>query len=275
MKALLHTLSLGAGAAALLALSACQTQESPTETASIPSDRPAIFSGIGGEGEESRLLPAGRKASDEEVAQILAAGKGSPAVNLAEGRAPLAKAAALPTCVVDFNQVNALDRLPDDGYRGWSLGAIHYAHSCNASYFVYAMPVNTAIYRLNSEMANTCSVAPNRMGLYSNGACINQNQAIYFPRRAGNNFTNTAVRFDVKNTLNVSKYFDLQAIFIHTGTAKIVAYRPGIGWWVWYPLTAGTRWFWPAGTTVSEIQVFDQNENGGVLFDNLEIAIQP
>jgi hypothetical protein len=137
------------------------------------------------------------------------------------------------------------------------------------------MPINKTEYRLNSEMPNTCSVAPNRMGTYSNGACINQNQAIYFPRRAGNAFTNTGVKFYVKTTLNQARYFDLQAIYMHTGTAKIVAYRPGIGWWVWYPLTSGTRWYWPAGTTVSEIQVFDQNENGGVLFDNLEIAILP
>jgi hypothetical protein len=269
MKTLLHTISLCAGAAALLALSACQSQESPTETAAIPSDGSAIHS------ENGRMLEEGRKATDAEVAKILAAGKDAPAVNLAEAPAPLAKTAALATCVVDFNQVNALDRLPDDGYRGWSLGPTHYAHSCNGSYYVYALPLNTDVYRLNSEMANTCSVAPNRMGLYSNGACINQNQAIYFPRRAGNNFGNTAVSFNVKNTLNAAKNFDLQAIYIHTGTAKIVAYRPGIGWWVWYPLSAGTRWYWPAGTTVSQIQVFDQNENGGVLFDNLEIGINP
>ena len=269
MKSLLHIISLGAGAAALLALSACQSQESPTEAAPIASDGPAIHS------QEDQLLTAGRKATDEEVAQILAAGKGAHAVNLAEASAPLAKAAALPTCVVDFNQVNALARLPDDGYRGWALGPTYYAHNCNSSYYVFAMPINSTSYRLNSEMANTCSVAPNRMGLYSNGACINQSQAIYFPRRAGNNFGNTGVRFYVNNTSNQSKYFDLQAIYIYSGTAKILAYRPGIGWWVWYPLTAGTRWYWPTGTTVSELQVFDQNENGGVLFDNLEIGIQP
>jgi hypothetical protein len=231
--------------------------------------------GASSHSEVDQLLPAGRAATDEEVAQILNAAGGTPALNLSESATSLAKSAALPTCIVDFNQVNALDRLPDDGYLGWSLGPNHYAHSCNASYFVYSAPLNSTKYRLNSEMANTCSIAPNRMGKYSNGACINQNQAIYFPRRAGNNFGNTAVRFNVKNTLNVSKNFDLQAIYIHTGTAKIVANRLGFGWWVWYPLTAGTRWIWPAGTTVSEIQVFDQNENGGVLFDNLEIAIQP
>jgi hypothetical protein len=270
MKALLHSISLGAGAAALLALSACQSQEAPTQPSALPSDGSAIRS------EGSRVLPEGRKATDEEVAKILAAGKDAPAPDLAPpGPAALAKAAALPTCLVDFNQINALDRLPDDGYRGWSLGPTHYAHSCNGSYYVYAMPINTDIYRLNSEMANTCSVAPNRMGKYSNGACINQNQAIYFPRRAGNNFTNTGVQFYVRNNLNLGMYFDLQAIYIYEGTAKIVGYRPGIGWWVWYPLAAGTRWVWPAGTTVSEIRVFDQNENGGVRFDNLEIGIQP
>jgi hypothetical protein len=269
MKALLRSISLCAGGAALLALSACQTRESATEAAPLPSDGTAVHS------EESRMLPEGRKATDAEIAKIRAAGKEVPAADPAASPAPLAKAAALPTCLVDFNQVNALDRLPDDGYLGWADGPTYYIHSCNSKFFVYVMPRNSTSYRLNSEMPNTCAIAPNMMGLYSNGACINRNQAIYFPRRAGNHFTNTGVQFYVQDNLNQPKNFDLQAIYMYEGTAKIVAYRPGIGWWVWYPLSAGTRWYWPAGTTVTEIRVYDQNDNGSVRFDNLEIAIQP
>jgi hypothetical protein len=101
------------------------------------------------------------------------------------------------------------------------------------------------------------------------------NQAIYFPRTASNVGGNTGIGFNVKNQFNTPKNFDLQAIYVNGGTLEIWGNRPGIGWWVWYPLTAGTRWYWPAGTTVSELQVFRNGRNGTFTFDNLEIAINP
>ena len=61
------------------------------------------------------------------------------------------------------------------------------------------------------------------------------------------------------------------------GTVRVTywLYRPGIGWWVWYPLNAGSRWTWPAGTAVSEIQVFSHGQTDPVQFDNVEIGILP
>ena len=102
---------LGNRAAALFLFAACQQPEFPAQPKS--QDATVRTPAVAPAGGESRLVPeAGRKATDAEVARFLAAREGAPAVELPEGPSPLAKSAALPTCTVDFNNVNSLALIP-------------------------------------------------------------------------------------------------------------------------------------------------------------------
>lgn len=275
MKHRLHSLSLVAGAAALLALSACQTQESPAEmkTTETGYSKP--------QSQEPFLVSDGHKASEEEIARFLANQKLSPSIPspITEASEPvnpaaLSKSAALATCIVNFNQANALDALSGDGYNSY-IANPYYNHNCNQNYYVFSWPLNSNQYRLIPEAADWCPVAPNKIGHSINGSCQQVNQAIYFPRIAGNVGSNTGITFYVRNQLNVLKTFNLQAIYASSGTLEVWGNRPGIGWWIWYPLASPGRWYWPAGTIVSELQVFSHGKNGYMTFDNLEIAINP
>lgn len=275
MNPYLRSLTIASAAAALLALSACQTQDSPTADTKVETDNPQPRS------RDQFPASEGHKATAEELSRFLANQKLSPPVQSpivpapeAAAPAPLSKSAALATCVVNFNQVNALDALAGDGYTSYINGP-YYVHNCNTSYYVFSQPLNTNWYRLIPEASDWCSVAPNKIGHYIGGVCQQVNQAIYFPRIAGNYGGNTGIQFYVSNQFNTQKTFDLQAIYANGGTLEVWGNRPGIGWWVWYPLTSPGRWYWPAGTTVSELQVFSYGENGTITFDNLEIAINP
>jgi hypothetical protein len=263
----------GAGAAALFLLAACQQSEIPVQPKSQDGEvqTPAAVP-VGG---ESRMITdAGRKATDAEVARFLASREEAPVVEMPEGSAPLAKSAALATCIVDFNNANSLSFIPNQANQT-TVNSPYYMHSCNGSHWAYSSPINANSFRLIPENPQWCSGPVPYIGYKSGAYCINHTEGKFWPRKAANTGTNTGVQFFVKSNANVKKNFELQAIYINLGIAEIVAYRPGIGWWVWYPLNAGSRWYWPAGTTVTEIQVYSHGKNGTINFDNLEIAVIP
>lgn len=264
----------GAGAATLFLLAACQQSEIPVQPK--PQDAGVQTPAVAPGGGESRSISeAGRKATDAEVARFLATRENAPAVELPEGSAPLAKSAALATCIVDFNNANSLALIPNQASQTIALSPF-YKHPCNGVFWAYTNPINSgAGFRLIPENPEYCSGPAPYIGYKSGASCINQTEGKLWPRMAANLGSNTAVRLIVKNSANIAKNFDLQAIYINSGVAEIVAYRPGIGWWVWYPLNAGSRWYWPAGTAVTEIQVFSHGHTDPVQFDNVEIGILP
>jgi hypothetical protein len=175
---------------------------------------------------------------------------------------------------VDFNNSNSLGLMSNQANQSNTVPP-HYVHPCNGYYWTYGQPLNYTSYRLIPENPQWCAGPVPKIGYKSGAYCVNHTDGKLWPRKAGNVGGNTGVRFYVKSNSNVAKNFDLQAIYINSGTAEIVAYRPGIGWWVWYPLSQGSRWYWPAGTTVTEIQVHSHGKNGYIQFDNLEIGINP
>jgi hypothetical protein len=252
-------------------MSACQNQESPTEPAASEIGTPIST--------EAPLKPieGGRKATDDEVARIMEARKTLEAVEAVpeSGARPLAKTAALSTCIVDFNSPFSLSLMSDQAYTTFT-SSPHYIHGCNSSqYWVYSWPININHFHLVPENSNYCIGSPYKIGVKSGSNCVSQSDAKNWPRFATNMGGNSGVQFYVKSGSNVRKNFNLQAIRVLSGTMEVYAYRIGIGWWVWYPLTEGNRWYWPANTTVSEIQVFDHGKNGTVTYDNLEVAIIP
>lgn len=264
----------GAGAAALFLLAACQQSELPVQPKPRDAEVQSPASAPAGGGSRS-ISEAGRKATDAEVARFMATRENAPAVELPEGPSPLAKAAALATCIVDFNNVNSLALLPNQANSTIAFSPF-YKHPCNGVFWAYTNPINSgAGYRLIPENPNYCSGPAPCIGYKSGASCIGLTEGRFWPRKAANLGGNTAVRLYVKNSANVPKNFDMQAIYINSGVAEIVAYRPGIGWWVWYPLTAGGRWTWPAGTAVTEIQVYSHGQTDPVQFDNVEIGILP
>jgi hypothetical protein len=271
MKSKALSLISGAGAASMLFFAACQQSETPVQPGSqdagmtTPADAPAG---------SSQMVGEGRKATDAELARYLAEHKDVPGIAPAkESPTALAKAAVLPICRVDFNNVNSLAALPDQANQGYSYYP-YYKHPCNGSYSVLTQPANTDTYRLIPEDPYWCAGLPPLIGHQSGAYCYNRTEGKYWPRRAGNLGSNTGVEFYVTDALYY-KDFDLRSLYVYSGTVEVEAYRPGIGLWYWYPLTAGTTWTWPAGTRVSQVKIFSHGRNGYIRFDNMDIAIVP
>ena len=93
-------------------------------------------------------------------------------------------------------------------------------------------------------------------------------------QRLGNLGTNTGVQFWAESFTGYFKDFEIRSLYVKSGTVQVAGWRPGIGWWYWYPLTAGTTWTWPAGIPVSQLQIYS-NVGGYITFDNLGVAMVP
>lgn len=269
MKTLPIPLSLGAAAAAaLLVLSACQSNESPTETSPAVTDGPFI------EDPEVSAAPVGRKATDAEVARIEAALKEArPTVIRSQSPAPLAKAAALPICKSAYGTASALNGITDKAYSSLVTGE-YYVQKCNTSYFFETGPWIGNRWKLIPEAAGWCKGSPFKIGTWSNGTCAMQTDASLVPRMAGNVGGDSKVHLLVIGPDGKARDWNFHSIYARSGTLEIMAYRPGIGWWYWYPLASPKKHDF-GGTPVSDMLVYSENGNGNITFDNVEIAIIP
>jgi len=262
-----------------LAFMACQQSEQPT-AASEP------LAPQGGARPVADLpLDGGRLATPEEVKHLLSLPVNEPAAvgetpaGAAPGAAPLSKSAAVPfvNCTIGFNSSSALAALSDHGSSTFIVYP-WYAESCNSSYYwVRASAINLDHYHLVAEAADQCYGSGNNWGHYSNGtsgSCLNQSDAMYWPRRAMNMNGNSGIVFKAQHRTNGARNLDLKAIYVKSGSIKVLAYRVGVGWWYWPNLYADQRWYWTGNNTnISEVRVFDTNENGVYAIDNLEVGI--
>ena len=267
MKSKVLSLFSGTGAAALILLAACQQSESPTQ--SKPSD-------TGTQAQEQGLKASeGRKAAPEEIASGMEAIKDLPALERQTGLAPLAKSAALATCIVDFNNAISLGYLYHEAAQ-FTVNSPWYRHVCNGSYVVYTQPINAQSYKLYPEKPY-CAGPPtmNLIGKVVDGACVAWEQGKYVPRTVSNLGGSSGVQFYVMDGAGVMKNFNIQAMTMVSGDAQVTANRVGIGAWKWYPFDTPTRYFWPAGTAVKWIVVSSNGLNGTVKFDKIEISIIP
>lgn len=277
---ILPTLAASACVMVLGVMNACDRPEAPTETGTATIGQPSM------DPSAPRPLPEGRPATPAEVARLMAerAKSGEPVASPdAEGDgqshepAPLAKSAAEATCVVDFNQSFGLSLMPDQCYSTFAVSP-YYSHLCNNQYYVYTKPINLDHFHLAAENPNYCFGTSPKWGTWSNGVCVNQSEAKYWPRRASNMGTNTGINFLVKGPYPgyVRKNFNLGAIYAVSGTLDLYAYRVGVGWWHWPNLTSPQRWYWTGNNlNISEISVYHNGLNGTMTFDNLEISIIP
>lgn len=257
-----------AATAAILALTACNQSE-PTAVDSVAKTTPAE------ESFKESSLGDGRAMTPAEVAEYLAMKKAdgkAPEVLQPSGPAPLAKTAAA-TCIVNFQQYSALAALQDHAASTFVVGP-WYTHTCynNSNYWVRATPLNQNHYHLMAEAADQCFYSQTKWGHKSGASCINPSDAAYWARSASNMSGNSGIDF-VAAANGYYRNFNLVAFYVRSGTVKVIANRIGIGWWVWYGNTAGNRWYWPANTTVSEAQFFDNSGNGVFTMDNLEVQI--
>jgi hypothetical protein len=263
-----YSLLIGA-ASALLALSACNQTE-PASPNADPVAAPKT------ESLRESVMGEGRAMTQAEVAEYLASKKAGPeaAEQLQSApAAPLAKSAALPVCLVDFNQTTALAALINQAASTFVTGP-WYTHSCynNANYWFRFTPLNENHYHLVSENPKQCYYNATQWGTTVNGKCTSPSDAKYWARSAMNMNGNSG--FTVVAAANgYYRPFNLNAFYVRSGTVKVIANRVGIGWWVWYGNTAGQRWYWPANNSVYEAQFYDNAGNGVFNIDNIEAQI--
>lgn len=252
----------------------CADTGTPTGTETDGGEAPAT--GAGGGSPSAFTLDGGRLLKGADLDAALARTGGAPAPETAgPATAPLAKtAAALPSCNVNFNSSVGLGRMPDQAYTTFS-SPPHYTQLCNSSYNVLSEPVNVAHYHLSPERPFCYSNNYGKM-LYreGGGTCINETDAKWFPRFLQNHGGSTGAMFFVRTAQYVRKNFDLQNIWLKSGTVKLLANRVGVGWVTWTINTPG-RYSWSAGVTVSELRVLHGSENGVFSMDDLVIAIHP
>jgi len=254
---------------AVLALTACNQSE-PTAANADPKPNPAEQT------VKDNPLGEGRAMTQAEIAEYLAMKKAdtkAPEILHPDGQASLAKTAA-STCVIDFAQSSVLAQYPDHGASTFIYG--NYTQNCynNANYWIRATPLNLDHFHLApDDPTNWCFGSGNNWVRYSSsGVCSYQSDAMYWGRAASNMNGNSGIDF-VAAANGYYRNFNLVAFYVRSGTVKVVANRVGIGWWVWYGNTQGNRWYWPANTTVSEAQFFDNAGNGVFTMDNLEVQI--
>ncbi len=258
-----------------IVLVACEMNESSTGTETIKSKSMD-------QNQNSRITQDGRMATPEEVRHLLslplAQADGGLAVEKDPSQiAPLAKSSAfpLPACTIDFNSSNALMFILDHGYSTFIVSP-WYAEQCYGDYWIRGTAVNISHWHLVAEAANQCFGTSPKWGTQSGANCINQTDAMYWPRKAMNMNGNTGISFKAVYQDGTYRHFDLQALYVRSGTVKVLAYRVGIGWWYWPNLTAGHRWHWTVNNlNISDVRVFDTNEEGTFAIDNLEVAIYP
>lgn len=146
----------------------------------------------------------------------------------------------------------------------------------NSNYWFYSRPINISHFHLVPESPAYCVGNPYKIGLGTLTNCRDPVDAKYWPRKATNMGGNSGVKFYPTNSSGSKRNFDLKAIYIYDGsTAEVWGYRVGIGWWVWYPLAGPGRWYFTNATNMTEMQVFDYQQNGTVVYDNIEIGIYP
>lgn len=264
----------GAGVAALFLFAACQQSEIPVVAGSPDAEMPNPEAAPEG-GETRMVVDAGRKATAEEIAFLEANLKVKPASNPLPASMSLAKGAALSACNVDFNSSSALAVVPNQANQGYAHSpGPYYDHTCNGAYWLKSEPLNTTSYRLVPENSLWCAGWVPMIGCKIDGYCYNHTEGKLWPRTAGNLGTNTGVQFWAESFSGYSKDFEIRSLYVKSGTVQVAGWRPGIGWWYWYPLTAGTTWTWPAGIPVSQLQIYS-HVGGYITFDNLGVAMVP
>jgi hypothetical protein len=272
MKLNASSLIPGAGAATLLLLAACQQSESPAPSApSAQETPPAVSSEVA----PLKFAGPGQKPSDEQLARFLENRQDLPPAAAGITQAPLAKtAAALPNCTVNFDNQTSLKNLPNQANNSAALSP-YYSQTCNASYTVISGPINAQAYRLIPENNYWCPAAVPKIGTRTaGGECVFPTDGFFWSRRLGNMSSNTGVSFNVHNSIHY-KDFDLISLYIHEGTMEVWGFTPAGGWLFWPALAPKTKWNFPAGTTISQLQLFESGKNGSFQADNLVIAIHP
>jgi hypothetical protein len=272
MKLKALSLVSGAGAATLLFLAACQQSETPVQPPTSDSGIPAA---VAPESESMRSTGPGREPTAEELARFMEIRKELPTVHPRTASTSLAKAAALATCRVDFNNSIRLGDIPNQANQG-NAAYPFYMQTCNTSYTVASDPINglNTSYRLIPEASDWCAGAVPYIGHRSGAYCTGHSEGKYWPRRLGNNGGATGISFNVYNSMYY-RDFQVKSLYVHSGSVEVWVYQPSGVWLAFYGLTAGTNWIFPAGTTAAQLQLFSSGRNGYFLADNLDIAIIP
>jgi hypothetical protein len=254
-----------------LVLTACNRSDAPTASDSAKPqgpDQPTANS----------PLDAGRLATPEEVKHLLSLpvepAAGAPSEN-PSGSALAKSAAVAVTCTIGFNSSNSLSFISDHGASTFIYDP-GYTEMCNnKNYWVRTTSINLDHFHLVAEAADQCYGSGMNWGHNgANGACLNQSDAMWWARSVMNMNSNSGVVFKALGQDGVNRNMDLNAIYVKTGSIKVLAYRVGIGWWYWSNLSAARRWYWTGNNTnLSEVRVFDTNENGVFTVDNLEVGV--
>jgi hypothetical protein len=258
--------------AAMLAsgLSGCdQATESGEKPATVASDPGLVPSG-------KAVIDEGHLMQGEELDAFLAEHsrmQDAPLVDETASR-PLAKTALGPTCLIDFNSSMGLAGMADHAYAFYASWP-WYFQGCSP-YKAELTPSDYNTFYLVPEESGVCVGNKPNMG-YGTGvgaSCLNQKDAKYFPRWAGNLTpgSGVGVRARLTDYNGVAHAFRLNSFVGKSGTIKVVAYRVGIGWWYWGPLPSNnTYWTFSNADNVTEVVFYAWNAGDMYGIDNINV----
>jgi hypothetical protein len=180
------------------------------------------------------------------------------------------KSAGNPACLIDFNSNKGLAHMADRAYTGYAVSP-YYLQPCYP-YYAFVTPSNNNNYYLPTEASGTCPGNYGKIGYGTYYNCQNQQDAVNFPRYGANTDRNSGLIVTLPQD-GVNHNFRVNYFFARSGTITVYAYRVGIGWWYWGPITGTPRFFsFTNAENVTELQFFPSDNNSGFSVDNISIT---
>lgn len=224
-------------------------------------------------GPEGLMIGEGRKLEGADLKNFLDRHASEERPHKAEaGTAALPKVAA-QSCMVDFNSSIGLSNMSDRAYTAYATAPWYY-QPCGNGYNTYVIPINRNFYYLTTEASGTCPGTYGKIGYGTYTNCQNQANAAYFPRRASNGSTTDGVLglWAYMYQGNTSKSFNLNSLRVVSGSVYVYAYRNGIGWWWWGPLTGNINWTFPNGQNVREVKIHASDNANVYVVDDISLT---
>ena len=241
-------------------------EESPTSL--HPDDPTPAFDGTATDLGEGHPL-----TGDALEAFLQSAGLGPEAATPAADLPPAApKSAASSMCLIDFNSKQGLNYMADKAYTAYATSP-YYTQPCGTQYAAIR-PTTGNYYYLPPENSSVCIGSYAKLGYGTITNCQNQQDASNFPRYASNGSPTDGalgLKLTVPDGAN-KRNFELRYFFARGGTITVYAYRIGIGWWYWGPISVAPGFFtFTNAQNVNEVQFFASDRSSIFSIDNILI----
>jgi hypothetical protein len=202
--------------------------------------------------------------------KTLPADKQSPAASAQAQSLAAPKSAAYPACLIDFNSSKGLAHMADRAYTGYAVSP-YYIQPC-FPYYAFVTPTNNNNYYLPTEATGTCPGSYGKIGYGPYYNCQNQQDAANFARYGANTDRNSGLIVTLPQD-GINHNFRFDYFYARSGTITVYAYRVGIGWWYWGPLSGAPRYFsFTNADNVTEVRFLPSDNNSNFSVDNISIT---